>query len=385
MKRIYALALAALMIVTALISCGGSDVTTVVTTTAGATTTPPTGGATTTTTVTTRKTIVIKTPKPYDPNDPENVVELGSKEDIIEFLSDPSKNYAKKTVKLTADIVLNDTTDPEWYQKDDVYFWTPLNSFHGTFDGQGHTITGVCLEFGSGVTVSADTGYGMFKSTNGATFKNLGLVDAYMHLNLSEDAPKGKIFAGFFSGLGSGGITIENCFVDAYMDVANVKNCGMLAGWTNGTANIKNCYTSGYLTCSTGGALISGANGTIKNCYSTVKMEQYVSEKDAQANLDEGKNWDDQNNLFGWLPSGVSINGCYGLLGQYSNIDPETELPYLNANALNSGYYEKAGFLGEMAKISLSTFDFDNVWQTNEGQAPSLRIFGTKCLADLPA
>lgn len=47
---------------------------------------------------------------------------------------------------LTTDIALNDTADfDQWAEKAPEYGWTPIETFSGHFDGQGHTVSGLYL------------------------------------------------------------------------------------------------------------------------------------------------------------------------------------------------------------------------------------------------
>ena len=102
--------------------------------------------------------------------------------------------FAGKTFKLTADIDLN----PGWNGRVDVSggrtaavapaapdnVWTVIPSFSGTFDGQGHSISGIyvaaayntdCYYDCSGYAVK---GSGLFTSLVGATIKNLVILNS---------------------------------------------------------------------------------------------------------------------------------------------------------------------------------------------------------------
>ncbi len=382
MKRLGALLLSLCLVITAvavLISCGGDDVTTTPLTT----TTPKA-----TTTTTTLRKITTTTPDPNKPENPdENTILLATKEDITAFLN-ASTTYEGKTIKLTADIVLNDTSDPEWYKKADVYEWKSLKNFTGTFDGQGHTITGVYLNYGSLTTVPQFCG--MFEKTNGAKFLNIGLIDAYAYVRMDvpfddsiglEQQQVERCHFGLLSGCADGGITIENCFASVNLDLDGMKNCGILSGWHNGNGSIKNNVTSGTMTCAMGGAIINGGAGAFENNFSSAKVIQSLPEiMEARAEKDQ---WALKVNLFGNIGKGAILDGCIGILGQYA-VDPETNKPYLSPlfpdNASNSGYYEKSALLGDAAKDVMTTYDFEDVWQTNANGLPSLKIFGNKCI-----
>ncbi len=406
MKRIGALLLSLCMILTAvtvLISCG-DDATT--------TTGPKVTTTTTPKVTTTLPKLTTTTGNDSGSDVDENVILIDSKEKLLEVLS-VATTYTGKTLKLTADIVLNNTDAAEWYKGTNLTAWPSMAQFNGTFDGNGHTITGVYLNYGTinnkedmdavKPNGTANKFYGMFERTNGATFKNLALVDAYAYVNLSLDnVPDGKTplltnegkdwkghHFGLLSGCADNGIKIENCYVDAKLELINVINAGVLSGWHNGTGSISNCITTGEMTCAAGGAFINGGAGTFKNCFSTMKVNHAFDERLADAAVaGNGLKWAQKSNLFGNIGS-ATVSGCFGILGQFNALDPETGKPYLHpaktdaAKLTNSGYYEASAFIGEAAKATMSSeaepstaaFDWENVWQTNANGLPSLRMF----------
>lgn len=138
------------------------------------------------------------------------------------------------SAKLTADIELNNTTGWEnWGSNAPANSWTPIgtnweNPFAGTFDGQGHTISGLYV--------------------NGSDYS--------------------IYYTGLFGGLEDGG-TVENVGVTkSYIQSDNTG--GIVASLNGGT--IRNCYYTGIIRCqggySGGIAVIYGYNNiTIENCY----------------------------------------------------------------------------------------------------------------------
>ena len=86
-------------------------------------------------------------------------------------------DFAGKTIRLGADIVINEGDASEWGEKAPEYTWMPIgsegegtvNHFAGTFDGDMHTISGV-------YHVTAAKFTGLFGGTAaGSTVKNLKL------------------------------------------------------------------------------------------------------------------------------------------------------------------------------------------------------------------
>ena len=171
--------------------------------------------------------------------------------------------------------------------------WTPIgtsfdNSYTGTFDGGGHTITGL--------TVTTNDEYaGLFGCLGKAgTVKNVVMEDVQITSNRSSG------FAGGVAGFSMG--TIENCSVSGSVSgtvyvggvvgaqwegsitgcsssatVKGTTDVGGVAGQTNGGATLTACYATGNVTLEidpirniSGGGLV-GFNGgsSVLACYAT--------------------------------------------------------------------------------------------------------------------
>lgn len=215
----------------------------------------------------------------YDENSDEYVIT--TKEQLYGFnvLCDKEHDYfAGKTVKLGANITLNSGAATDWMKTAPANEWTPIN-FKGTFDGQGHTI--------SGVYVKSDGTYTGFFTTiqSDATVKNLNLVNSYIEgTNTSGRCGTGSI-AGRNSGtidtvyssaivkngaLMTGGIAgmtttndenlISNCWFDGKI-YANGNTGGILGGTYKSTATIERCLNTGILNIDAGSSVVGGLCG----------------------------------------------------------------------------------------------------------------------------
>ena len=193
-------------------------------------------------------------------------------------------NGGKTDIKITLD------TDIDLTGKD----WTPIgtdndNSYKGTFDGGGHTITGLTF-------TTNDQYAGLFGRLNRAgTVKNVVMKDVQITNNRSWSA-----FAGGVAGYSWG--TIENCSVSgsvsgtvyvggvvgAQIDgsitrcsssatVKGTTDVGGVAGQTNSSATLTACYATGNVIIEidpvrniAGGGLVgfNGGNGVLA-CYAT--------------------------------------------------------------------------------------------------------------------
>ncbi|MFR8257345.1 MAG: S-layer homology domain-containing protein [Oscillospiraceae bacterium] len=175
--------------------------------------------------------------------------------------------------------------------------WTPVGNaalypgdfFAGTFDGCGHTISGLNVQ-----------GQGLFAAINQATIRNLnvsgtvsstvnyvggivGKVQAGTIENCSfsgsVSSSKSKAYVGGIAGgLYSANVTISGCANTA--DVTGGYAGGILGYWKN-TAAIRDCYNTGSVTGSAkaGGIVGQLQKGSIENCYSIGDIGGKASQK----------------------------------------------------------------------------------------------------------
>ena len=170
---------------------------------------------------------------------------------------------------LVADIVVNDNVLNEdgSLNGTPTYSWTPIGTtsykFAGTFDGQGHTISGLYVN-------NYNNYVGLFGYANGATIKNVGVVDSY----ISGYCNVGGICGyGYYS-------TITNCH-NAATVFASVSGSGCRAGGICGYnyyGTAINCYNTGNISGngnSVGGIFGYNYYGTATNCYNTGNTKCY--------------------------------------------------------------------------------------------------------------
>ena len=197
-------------------------------------------------------------------------------------------NFEGVTITLEADLQMNQLMDWEKWETNEVTpanSWTPIGIFdecifHGTFDGNYHTISGLYVE-------SAGK-KGLFTAiASDATVKNLKLEKSYLS---STDDYAGGICAYNYRG------TIQNCHNDAIVSswyytaggICGANYFGVVSQCSNeafisasmdagGIAGINFCATIAE-SCNTGkvsskkcGGGIAGeeSNGEIQNCYNT--------------------------------------------------------------------------------------------------------------------
>ena len=175
--------------------------------------------------------------------------------------------FAGKTVYVISDIAANSGTVAEMKAaasddnaNNNPYTWTPIGNesykFAGTFDGQGHTISGIYLDSTEGVV-------GMFKyidhkvNTNVA-IQNFRLVNSYI---ATSNRSLGSI-----AGAGQG--TIRNVYSSADVvstynkDLQDFIHVGGIFGVNTGHVVISNCWYAGTITSLDGN--VGGIVGTVQ-------------------------------------------------------------------------------------------------------------------------
>ncbi|WP_302525557.1 hypothetical protein [Phocaeicola barnesiae] len=192
-------------------------------------------------------------------------------------------SYAGTYFVLTADILLNDLSGWESWNETTApaNTWTPIgsntNPFTGTFDGQGHTVSGIYVNSGNNCQ-------GLFGATNGATIINLHTAQGYIRGNGSvggivgnaeggsiEDCTNGCTIAstgnsnGGIVGYGMG-VQITGCTNNGPLVAGQYQNGG-IAG-TVEDSTIDRCVNNADITVAdhAGGIAAYNTNGTVSNC-----------------------------------------------------------------------------------------------------------------------
>ena len=194
----------------------------------------------------------------------QDCYEIGNAGQLYWFadkVNNDKEHYGSAKAVLTANITVNSGLEGknglldsleynetgEVTNGENITSWTPIgnsnNQYTGTFDGQGHTISGLYF-------INTSTEYvGLFGMVeSGGSVSNVGVEDSYF---------KGKDYVGGVCGLNYCG-TITNCY-----NTGNVSGSGRVGGVcgknaaaadahvttiTNVTATITNCYNTGAVS-----------------------------------------------------------------------------------------------------------------------------------------
>ncbi len=176
--------------------------------------------------------------------------------------------YEGEYVKLENDIVLNDTSNWEnWNKTAPANKWTPIGNgmftFSGSFDGGGYTVSGVYIN-------SSGDCLGLFGYLNDtATVANVGVVSSYIKGGSSIGGVVGYAFF----------CTVSNCYYTGI--IKGNRAVGGVVGYLNG-GSVKDCYNTSPVSGIAdeenkdgiggviGYAISSSSESTvIDNCYNT--------------------------------------------------------------------------------------------------------------------
>ena len=238
--------------------------------------------------------------QPATYNEESEKYEISNAGQLYWFAEQVNSGNASLNAVLTTDIVVNETVlaadgslgaDP-----DTLRMWRSIgddaeNIFKGTFDGQGHTISGLYFSNDSN---ESDVMCASLFGLSAGIIQNVGLEDSYLnHYNISAGicaSNNGQIVncynAGTILGYCASGICIENS------DNGSIENCyntgvirgfGLVAGICNMNAgSMKDCYNNNDIIVMTDSTIIdendeksyasgicniNGSSGRIENSY----------------------------------------------------------------------------------------------------------------------
>ena len=186
-----------------------------------------------------------------EPAQADGVYQIGTADELRWFAANPDTAKSADAV-LTTDIDLGGQN------------YTPIcnvsavaDGYAGTFDGRGHSITGLKID-------ATEANWGLFALVNGGTIKNL---------KVTGTVSSTKVVGGIVGKLQTG--TIENCSMAGSVTTTGTSTKGYVGGIV-GTVGLKGTVISG---CSNSAAVsgsyaggIVGYNknaGTIEYCYNT--------------------------------------------------------------------------------------------------------------------
>ena len=265
--------------------------------------------------------------------------EISNAEQLYWFAEQVNSGNASINAVLTTDIVVNENilaadgslgADP-----DHLRMWRPIgdtteNAFKGTFDGQGHSVSGLYFYDYDNSNESGVDGAGLFGVSEGI-IQNVGLENSYFnyyYTKIDEQLMVCGAAAGICA-INDG--QIVNCY-NAGTILGSVVSRICVENSDNG--KIENCYNTGIIHGFWAATGICNLNmGILKNCYnnsditvvtnsSTIDEDSYTSGI-CNINYDSGR-----------------IENCYHV-GQINDATFSNNICNLNIGQIENSYYNR--------------------------------------------
>ena len=201
--------------------------------------------------------------------------------------------FSGKTVKLGENIILNEgvLNAEKELNEGDFHEWTPISYFAGTFDGQGHTISGLYI-VEDDLDDEAQSRLGLFARAVGK-IENTGIVDSYIKGGFMD-------YVSAFFAYGDGGSTniISRCYFDGLIEAVDPYCVGLVYMWWGSVFNvIESCYNFGKINVTMSKSnnaglstlYINGIGGSaathqVYNCYNAGDINVTINYTEAKPN-----------------------------------------------------------------------------------------------------
>ena len=212
----------------------------------------------------------------------DGVYQITTPEELAWFAKTVNSGTNSINAVLNADIVMNVSgreglsfseyvTDSS-FSESSVNQWTPIGTesvpFEGTFDGNGHTVSGLYMDttsnyaglFGSVVNpvVTTDDGGNIVVETR---ISNIKVADSYIKANQNVGG-----IAGYLKNS-----RLENCSYNGVVD-GDYNSVGGIVGWAYADSIVSECKSEGSVSGNqrTGGIVgFASGNVVVQRCYST--------------------------------------------------------------------------------------------------------------------
>jgi len=315
-----------------------------------------------------------------------------------------TNTFAGKTIKLGKDIVLNEetpSTRSEWstyLASNSPMNWTSIGTagaaFEGTFDGQGHTISGVYQN-----TSSANQG--LFGLVKNGTITNFRLENSYFQTSSSyigsiagevQKSTISKVYSnavvsinnssdwarsGGFVGQAFDTVTLSECWFDGDVKTTGGR-IGGVVGWVTGAnVNLSHVLYTGTVESSinkNNNEFVGGIVGGFNNNASTTSV---VTDCLSAGTLKLTGSTGSTGTAFGFIGYNAKVT--------MTNVYASTAKAYINGTEVthkvrtgspdNGTVVDLTGIsiLGEDAKANASGLDYTNYWVTVSGKTPELK------------
>ena len=386
----------------------------------------------------------------YDVNSTTKTATLYNAAQLAGFAEiSKTETFVDWTIKLGTDIVWNKGDAATFEATAPANIWTPVADFWGTFDGQGHTVSG--LYFNDDTVKQV----GFFASLNGGVVKNLSVVNSYFcgrtaiggiageahdYYVVIENCYSDVILHGYpmqkdktkkdidraqiggILGLNSiKGTTVSNCWSegkyiayapwDGMLENDGSDNKATVVGGIVGISQIadiavKDCISSAYIQghSQLGGIIgrIGGsANSSMENCIFLGSIH-VTRERDITSTGPASNVAIFTGSILGvTMGNQVAIKNCYALdthavtYMKESIVNPNFKTAFWSSNndkgktSPDSSMFSitAESIKGDAAKTTLAGFDFTNVWAAGENgpEIASLSYIAQNKVSNVPA
>ncbi len=239
---------------------------------------------------------------------------ISTPEQLALLVTTSGADTSGKYYRLTADMNLNNTNNPDWKNDSPQNWCAPEkdNFFRGKFDGNGHTVKGL---YYNGTKQDA----ALFAGVRGTvTIKNLFIADSELTTTVNYAAAfAGQIF-------NSSTVTFENCYVDDTV-TATASNyaAGFIGGGTCASISFKNCASFanvaevGRRGSFIGGLIYNNGTGdarkiTYNNCIGNIVYTNYAQYPTYTASYCAVDGTADSNSKTKTYPTVVSLDDMKG-------------------------------------------------------------------------
>ena len=165
-------------------------------------------------------------------NEKETEFEITTVEELNEFVKlSEYYTFEGQTVKLGADLVLNEGNAVDFREQKPENKWKPIMNFAGTFDGQNHTISGLYAKGFNGELAM------FIRSDSRCVVKNFSLKNSYFET---------RGYSGVASIMAKGGGKFYGIYSDAIMQHRG-QNVGGIASQVNKSAHFEECWFDGSI------------------------------------------------------------------------------------------------------------------------------------------
>jgi len=312
-------------------------------------------------------------------------------------------DFSGQTIKLDADIVINDGNAKDWAEKAPAKRWYPIDGFAGTFDGQGHSISGV---YGYGV----DIAMGLFANTKlNCVIKDLKVLNSYFKVD-------GLKSVGSVVSNGCG--TFERLYSDAFI-TTNGFNAGGLVGKLNDdgtvsattkTSKMTNCWFDGTVTMTTktgryaGGLIgqIYGGSCTISHCLNSGDLSAESKESNGvylggifgglnyvnfggsvimEDTLNAGKLTTKTTSVTGSLAGGTLASTTMNIKDTYVTEESHAEVcNWIGGSSTGIAMPVNTDFVQGEDWYSYTTLNYDEYWTVTKEGTPILKHFAEEVI-----